>query len=106
MCDTHDTVDDIACDSMTPSKLEKLKTEAEALRHQGGVSPSEVERLAHALGRRRANRGKHPMWVSDPFPHLRPVSIPNHGREMKRFTKNAVLDQLEEDFENWQIRLD
>jgi len=86
---------------MTPAKLDKLRIEAESLRGKGGVSPEEVERLARALGRSREKRGKHPTWTSDVFPSLRPVSIPNHGRDLKRFTKDAILDQLEEDFEVW-----
>ncbi len=42
------------------------------------------------------------MYASELFPHLRPLSIPNHkGRDLPLGTKNSILDQLEEDLDAW-----
>jgi hypothetical protein len=58
--------------------------------------------LAEALGRRRADRGSEPTFVSDAFPGLRPLTIPSHSKPLKRFTALSVLDQLEEDIAEWE----
>ena len=56
--------------------------------------------LARSLGRReRATQTGEPVWVSDVFPELRGVSIPNHSGDMKIGTKNSVLSVLELDVE-------
>ena len=47
------------------------------------------------------------MWVSDPFPHLFVLSIPDHGgRDIPIGTKKSILDQLEEDIFEWEQLLD
>jgi hypothetical protein len=52
------------------------------------------------------NRGKHPMWESQEFPTLPPLSIPDHaGRDLARGTKASILDQLEEDVLAWEEKL-
>jgi len=58
------------------------------------------------LGRKKVNRGKEPMYENDAFPHLRPLSIPNHkGRDLPLGTKNSILTQLEDDQAAWEEAL-
>jgi hypothetical protein len=46
------------------------------------------------------------MYESEIFPHLRPLSIPNHkGRDMPPGTKNSILNQLEDDVDAWDEAL-
>jgi hypothetical protein len=67
--------------------------------------PRELESLAKALGRRLANRGKHPTWVSDPFQTLRPVSIPHHSKDILPRVVESILDGLEMDIWAWREEL-
>lgn len=47
------------------------------------------------------------MYESKPFPHLRPLSIPNHkGRDMAPGTRNSILNQLEEDADAWEEEIE
>jgi len=39
------------------------------------------------------------------FPDLRPLSIPHHSKEVKRFTAESILDQLEMDVHRWEEEL-
>ena len=66
------------------------------------VRAGDVQGLAARLGRKLADRGKHPIWVSSVFPALRPLSIPDHGgRDLSARVKKCVLVQLEDDIEAW-----
>lgn len=59
-------------------------------------SPQKSRRLqavAKSLGRRRAGHGAY-AWESRPFPHLRPLSIPHHSRDVPRYTAESILDHL------------
>ena len=42
-----------------------------------------------------------PLYENETFPHLRPLSIPNHPGDVPRFTKNSILTQLDEDITAW-----
>lgn len=93
------THDDIIGDVMDLKKIRKLRTRIENLRRQGGIRAAELQSLAKRLGRRKANRGKEPTWVSEDFLDSRPVSIPDHPGSLNRFTAGGILDQLEGDLE-------
>lgn len=85
---------------MNRAKLDKLRSWAEELRQKGGINSSELESLAKAIGRVLSDRGKHPTWINEKFPELYPLSIPRHGsKDLNKFTKNSILDQLESDLE-------
>lgn len=85
--------------------VEKLRREVAALR-RSQPKAKELEALAKKLGRRSVNRGKEPTFVSDEFPHLRPLAIPSHkGRDLATGTKNAILNQLEDDLIAWDKRI-
>jgi hypothetical protein len=91
---------------MTPAKLRKIHARLRQLRG-ASAKARKVEALAKALGRSRVKRGSEPTWVNDSFPELRPVSIPHHSRELKRFTTESILDQLEaQDIAAWHRRLE
>jgi|RhiMetdeSRZDD1v2_1073273.scaffolds.fasta_scaffold445779_2 hypothetical protein len=89
---------------MKSAKLRKLKRRIGQLRGSS-VKPRKLESLAQALGRQRAKRGSEPTWVSSVFPDLRPLSIPHHSKEVKRFTAESILDQLEMDVHRWEEEL-
>jgi len=84
---------------MSLAKIRRLRSRIEALRRRGGIKAAELEALAEKLGRRRAKRGSEPTWVSDVFPDLRPVSIPNHPGDLNRYTAKSILDGLEADLD-------
>ena len=89
---------------MTATKLKKAHEAHEALRRKGGVSSREMQELASALGRTRfTGRGKEPTWINEQLPHLRPISIPDHGggRDLKPGTKKSILTQLQQDLDAW-----
>lgn len=84
-------------------KLSKIRQKLTSFRARGGLKSIELESLAKRLGRVRSDRGKEPNWVSLQFPSLRPVSIPHHGSgDLNKNTAGAILDQLEEDIEQWE----
>lgn len=90
---------------MDRKRLTKIRRDLEALR---GSHPkaTALQRLARRLGRRKEDRGKHPMYVSDAFRDLRPLSIPNHkGRDLPLGTTSSILNQLEEDLDAWDESL-
>lgn len=88
---------------MNRRKLNKIKQEVDGFRARGGIKSSELESLARRLGRDRSIRGKEPTWVNKQFPYLRPLSIPHHGsRDLNKYTAGGILDQLEEDIEQWE----
>ncbi len=90
---------------MDTRKLAKLKGELKSKR-RSPQKAKDLESFAKKLGRElMGKRGKEPVWVSREF-RLPPVSIPHHGgRDMAIGTKNAILDQLEEDILEWEQRL-
>ena len=95
----------VADDTMDRRRLERIRREAASLRGSQAKA-RELERLAVRLGRTKVARGKHPMYESKTFLHLRPLSIPNHkGRDMPSGTKNSILNQLEDDLEAWDEAL-
>jgi hypothetical protein len=88
---------------MNPGRLNKIKQDIDGFRTRGGIKSAELESLAKRLGRVKSDRGKEPTWVNKQFPHLRPLSIPHHGSsDLNRFTARGILDQLEEDIEQWE----
>jgi hypothetical protein len=90
---------------MDRKSLAKLRRDLQALRHSQPKS-AHLQRLARRLGRRKEDRGKHPIYASEAFPHLRPLSIPDHkGRDLPPGTKNSILNQLEEDLDAWDTAL-
>jgi hypothetical protein len=89
---------------MNPARLPRIRSRIEALRRQGGVKGRELESVAKAVGRRRHPRGKEPTWVSDELPSRPPLSIPGHPRDLNRITARTILDQLEEDVDELEIK--
>lgn len=68
------------------------------------IKAAEAQSLAQRLGRKLKKRSSpHPMWESEEFPHLPPLSIPDHGggRDLSPGVRKGVLDQLEEDIIEW-----
>ena len=82
---------------MTHKQLIRLQAKIDALREQGSVKPAELESIATSLQRSTSGSGKHPMWKSNALPSRPPLSIPNHSKELNRFTARQILEQLEED---------
>ena len=104
---TRTVVSSIADDTMDRKKLGTICRDIERMR-RSQPKAVQLQRLARRFERREASRGKHPIYVSDAFPNLRPLSIPNHkGRDLPEGTKRSILDQLEaEDVEAWSNLLD
>ena len=96
---------DTARDIVTVKKLAKLRRRIESLRGSPRKA-RELESVARALGRKLVRPGSEPTWISQEFPELRPVSIPHHSRDVKRFTSESILDHLEaNDVLAWERRL-
>lgn len=91
---------------MTRTKIAKLRNEWKSLRRKGGVKSSELQSLARKLRRKRHDRGKEPTWISQCFPDLRPISIPDHPGDLNKFTAAGILGQLEEDLERFEEALE
>lgn len=91
---------------MNVGKLNKCRSELERLR----TTPSpaaKFEALAKKLGRKIKKGGKHPMWISEEFPNLRPLSIPHHGsRDLPTGTRGSIANQLELDILRWEEKLE
>jgi hypothetical protein len=83
---------------MAPDRISRIQEAILVLRRKNGVKPNELERIARALGRTRAKRGKEPTWVNRSHPSLKPVSIPHHAK-LNRFTAGSILDALELDID-------
>jgi hypothetical protein len=88
---------------MNVRQLREISEELQRLRTRGGVGYRELETVASRLGRirRGGESGSHGQWVSR-FPTLRPVTIARHSGDMKRGTKNAILNALEDDVILWE----
>jgi hypothetical protein len=67
----------------------------------------DIQSLAKRLGRVAVGkRGKEPVWQSTEFTELFVLSIQDHGgKDLAIGTKNAILDQLEDDIAAWETRL-
>ncbi len=66
----------------------------------GSLKGRELESVARTMGRRLdTQRGKEPTWISEELPDARPLSIPNHTRDLKKGTAGNIVDQLELDLE-------
>ena len=90
---------------MNRNKLRALSRRIEEYR-RSQPKAKDLEALAKALGRKVANRGKEPTFVSTEFPNLRPLSIPSHKcRDLATGTKNSILIQMEDDVIAWDDRL-
>jgi hypothetical protein len=87
---------------MSRAKIQKLRSQIESLRGKGGIKSTELESLARRLGRKRANTGKEPTWVSEELSNRWPVSIPSHPGDLNRHTARGILDQLEGDLDEYE----
>ena len=89
---------------MDRKKLDKLRLKLEAMR---GVPQKsrDVASLVEHLGRKREDRGKEPTWVCEDF-DLPNLTIPMHPGDLKRGTQNNILNQIEDDFIAWELKLD
>jgi hypothetical protein len=86
---------------MTQRKLRQLRKRLNALRSRASnIKSGELEKLARALGRKLANRGKEPTFISEMLPLSRPLSIPHHATSIKTGTARNILDQLEKDIDD------
>ena len=86
---------------MNQHKLRQLRKRLNALRSRAGnIKSGELESLARALGRKLANRGKEPTFISEVLPQSRPLSIPHHSTSLKPGTARNILDELEKDINN------
>jgi hypothetical protein len=91
---------------MNRKKLNKARQKLAELR-RSSPKAIEIQRLAKQLGRKKINRGKEPTWENEHFPHLRVLTIPDHGgRELPVGTKNSILIQLEDDVNCWDLRIE
>lgn len=86
---------------MNRKKLKKIKKELVEAR-KSPQRARDLESLAHRLGRKLVNRGKHPIWESEVL-KVPPVPIPHHGKppEVSIAVRNGVLDILWQDVEAW-----
>jgi hypothetical protein len=86
-------------------RLAKIAAEIQTLRKRRGVTAGDLESVAASLGRTcRQGSGSHMKWLSA-FKGVRPTIIPRHAGDMKRKTKNAILDVLEEDLLCYQAKI-
>lgn len=95
---------------MHRKKLDKIKSDLRSLKAAAGnLRDRRVREVARSLGRRRckggSKRGKEPTFISEPFPDLRPLSIPAHGT-LKKGTGLNILNQLDEDVLRWEEELE
>jgi hypothetical protein len=99
--------DNIIDDIMNKKKIRKLRKRLETLRiRPGNIKARELIKLAQQLGRVPIARGKHPTYVSEPFPRSNPISIPNHPGAMKSVIAKNILDQLEQDVFAFEAKLE
>ena len=92
---------------MNRRRLAKIQLQlAEIQRSPRGRKPSEFERLAKRLGRRKVKRGSEPNYASPDIPKLGPpLSIPHHA-ELKIGTSLSILTTLQSDVDVWAQHLD
>lgn len=86
---------------MSKRKLRQLRKRLQALRARvRNIESRELESLARAVGRKRADRGKEPTFIHTLLPQSRPLSIPHHSAALKVGTASNILDQLEKDLDD------
>lgn len=92
---------------MNATKLARIKGWIEDCREKSkNLRHSDLERIAHALGRVRVKRGKEPTYKSTEFPRANVITIPSHaGKTLRLGTAESILDQLEEDVFRFEQRL-
>lgn len=85
---------------MTRKRLEQIKALIASARRRSNKF-SDLAAIAQALGRKRAKgaqvRGKEPAFISTVFAKIPPITIPYHGKDVKRGTANNILNQFEDD---------
>ena len=84
---------------MDRKKLDIL-WEALVVARRSPQTADDLENLARMCGRRRRSGGKHPVWVSECFPH-RPLPIERHGGNpsIPPHARSVILNGLEADAE-------
>ena len=87
---------------MDRKSLDKLRRLLKAARRSPQTA-DDLEALAKMCGRRLRSGGKHPVWVTDHFPH-RPLPIERHGgnRAIPRHACKVILNGLEADAVAWE----
>lgn len=96
---------DITGDIISLRKIEKLRSELASFRGRGGIKSAELVRFARKIGRRPAEHGSQPAWVSKWLPGQRPVSIHPHAKDLNRFTAGDIIDQFEDDLDKLEERV-
>jgi hypothetical protein len=91
----------IVCDIVNGKKLERIVGKIDALRGRGGVNATEIWPILTALGRKQ--KGK--VWKSIPFPNLYPITVHDHPKDLNRYTKDGILDDMEKDVMAWESAL-
>lgn len=95
---------------MNKRKLAKIRQEIAWARKRANTH-RDLERIAKSLGRQRltgANaRGKEPTYASTIFLKANMITIPAHGNAtFGPRTQSIILDQLEEDADRWEEKLE
>lgn len=87
---------------MDRKTLDKAWGLLEAAR-RGAPTADDLEAIATMLRRRMKPGGKHPVWVTDYFPH-RPLPIARHGGNpsIPKHAKGVILRGLEADASAWE----
>src|SRR5438477_13179484 len=93
---------------MDSRKLGKIRREINAARRRAN---RHRERIVRSLGRERLKgasaRGKEPTYESTAFPKANMITIPDHGgRTLGPGTQAKILDQIEEDVDRWEAKLE
>ena|ERR1700722_987285 len=90
---------------MDRQSLDKLRQLLKAARRSPQTA-HDLEALAKMCGRRLRTGGKHPVWVTDHFPH-RPLPIERHrgSATIPRHACKVILNGLEADAVAWEERL-
>jgi hypothetical protein len=87
-------------------RLEELRQEIAALRARPhNIKSKELISLAKSLGRVKAKRGKHLIYVSTLMPTRNPLVIPGH-RTLKSGTAGQIMDELSADIDGIAVLLD
>lgn len=87
---------------MDRKSLDELWRDLNAARRSPQTA-DDLEALAKACGRKLRTGGKHPMWITEHFPH-RSFPIPRHGgnRPVPQHVRKVILDGLEADLTGWE----
>jgi len=92
---------------MDKKKLGKIRRELRDIAKQPhGRASSELEGLAHRLGRKKEDRGKEPTWTRKLDPALSPpLSIPHHSTDLSVGVCKSVVSALLDDCDDWEQHL-